>query len=570
MKKLKRIIALLLCAATVLAFAACGKTTENGPAGSTTAPADSGGAGGTPSGEAPAAEKKIIRIRDTGMLGSLDPAGDASGMYTSFAMYGLCYLVNFNDLGEMTYEAAESYETNADQTVWTFHLRPEGKWSDGSPVIADDFINTLRNTLTPGSGSAHMTELFVIKGARETQPAEGQEFDPSTLDNLGVKAIDDFTLEFTLNAPCPYFLKLTTVFTFAPSKSGVATRENKTWYTNPDTYLCNGPYYLAEFVQDERYVLKKNQYFYDADKVKIDTIEFIVIPDSMAAAAAYETGELDYASSLLDTSFQQYAGMPDLVGWTVPTTVFLQYNFEKAPAFNDIRVREAVSLAINRQDVCTSLGDGFTPNYNFVAPSMSSNDDTSGKVWVDERPQLFSEDLEKAKQLLADAGYPNGEGFPVYTYVYRNSTSSPDVAVALQAQLKANLGINIELQGVEIGVFYAMRRDADYELLGNSWTAVTMEPITFLEVFMTGGGFASNAHISDATYDELVKKSNIELVPATRNAQMHDADKYLVAEQFYIAPILTQEIFSLRNPKITGVEKTANGSSCFRFADIEG
>jgi oligopeptide transport system substrate-binding protein len=539
MKRMKSIIAILLCIATLTTFTACGGNSD--------------------------ISGKVLTMSSGGLEGSYDPAGEAAGSFVEFAKLCLDPLVSFDDKGTLILEAAESYETNDNQTVWTFHLRENGKWSDGSAVIADDFINTIHRALYPDSGSMYSSELYILTGAAESQPKEGETFDPAKLDAVGAKAIDDSTLEFTLTKPCVYFLKLLTLPVFEPSKAGVATRENATWYNDPKTHLTNGPFYLSEFKPEQQIVLKKNTYYHQADKVNFDTVVLKTITDVMASAAAYATGEVDVASGLLDTVINEYEGKPDLTYWNMQTTVFMQFNLQKAPVMQDVRVREAIALALNRQNICTVVGSNLKPSFNYVAKEMVSN--SSDKKFSEEVPQLFNEDADRAKQLLADAGYPGGVGFPELTYTYASSTTGSDVAVAIQAQLKDTLGINMKLQSVETGVYYPMRRSGDFEILRNSWTADYTDPINYLAQFVTGAGFASSTTISDADYDRLVEQSNIETDPVKRNQLLHDAERLLVSEKFYIIPVYTSVYVGLRNPKISGVTKNDRDEAMYRFAD---
>ncbi|MDR0839735.1 MAG: peptide ABC transporter substrate-binding protein, partial [Oscillospiraceae bacterium] len=410
-KKVVSLLALLICIALVAGLAACGPKTDSG-----------GGGGGPASPGAPSSGEKILRVHTDMMQGTLDPAGNASITFVGYAPYALDKLVAFDDKGAVIYRAAESYETNADQTVWTFHLRENAKWSDGSPVKAEDFVNTVRNSLAPSAGSMYSGELYVLKGAEEA--AE----DYSLVEQVGAIAVDDFTLEFDLKYPCAYFLKLVTLPVFAPSKAEYAKLENTNWYDNPATSLGNGPFYMSEFVQDQKIVLKKNPYFYDAANVKLDGVVMTVIPDIMAAAAAYETGEVDIASGLLDTVMTQYEGKPDLNTWAMQTTVFVLANLDKAPVMQDVRVREAFAIGLKRADLCAAIGTDLSPSFSFVANQMVSN--ATDKKFSEERPQLFEEDIARAKQLLADAGYPDGAGFPELTYTYPSGGKNGDVAVA--------------------------------------------------------------------------------------------------------------------------------------------
>lgn len=555
MKKLNKAAAVFVCIIMMLPLASCGS------AGSAESKKNS---------------VKSITLASGAMEGTLDPAGDASSTFVEYAKLALDPLISFNDQGTLLYETAESYTTNSDDTVWTFKLRQNGKWSDGSAVTADDYINTIKRALAPDSNSMYASELYILQGATDAIELSEKKDDAGNITQAarafdiskftGAKAIDAYTLEFTLSYPTPYFLKLLALPVFQPSKTG-KTESSKTWYQEPGNSLANGAFYLTEFKLDDKIVLKKNPNYWQADKVKLDEIVLKIITDKTAAESAYKTGEVDVASGLQDTVMETWAGKPDLYFWNMQTTVFLQFSMNNAPVFQDPKVRQAFALGINRQELCTAVGADLSPSFNFVANAMVSN--ASNQLFSKEVGQLFTEDLDKAKQLLSEAGYPNGTGFPKLKYLYGGTGKNPQVAEALQAQLKANLGVEIELQAVEMGVYMPARRSGDYELLRNSWTADYADPINYLALFAEGGGFARSAGISDPVYNEIVAASNKETDKTARNKLLHQAEQRLVAENFYVCPLYTQRYVGLRNPRITGLEKNDRDESMYRFVDIK-
>ena len=189
---------------------------------------------------------KELFIATVSGSGDLDPAGIAIDMWTEYCKLCVDPLIRFDEAGNIIYEAAESYEVSDDELVWTFHLREDGKWSDGSPVIAGDFINTIHRALNPDNGmSIYASVLYSIVGAQEARSGEGD------LDSVAAVALDDYTLQFTLKAPCTYFTSLLTVGPFYPSKTGLATLEDPSWWKNPASSLGNGAFYLTDFVDGE-------------------------------------------------------------------------------------------------------------------------------------------------------------------------------------------------------------------------------------------------------------------------------------------------------------------------------
>ena len=505
------------------------------------------------------AEEKVLNIATVSGAGDLDPAGIAIDMWTEYAKLCVDPLIRFDADGNVVYEAAESYEVSEDNLVWTFHLRSEAKWSDGSAVVADDFINTIRRALNPENGmSIYASVLYSIEGAQEARSGAG------SLDDVAVVALDDYTLQMTLKAPCTYFTSLLTVGPFYPSKSGLATLENPSWWKNPETSLGNGAYYLAEYADSDHYIVRKNPYYWNADAVNIDTINVHLIYDQQALLAAYQTGEVDVATGLPDYIASAYEGSDELFIWNMLTSKFMLPNLNVAP-LNDVRVREAIALGINRAQICAVIGSDYIPSTSYVAEFMLSN--ASSEYFSKERDPLFVEDVERAKALLAEAGYPNGEGFPTLTYTYPNSDKDALLAQAIQAQLKQNLGISIQLNGVEDQVYSSTRAEGSYDLIRHSWTADFNDPINYLDLYTSYSGGNYNG-VNSPEYDALIEASNLTSDQVERNDLLHQAEQLLVGENFYVIPVTTQVYICLWKPGLTNVSINEKGEPMYRYADI--
>ncbi|HIZ20096.1 MAG TPA: peptide ABC transporter substrate-binding protein [Firmicutes bacterium] len=538
MKKTKRWLSLLLAASLCVSLAAC-----------------SGGGGNS---SAASSGEKVLTLSDAELEGGFDPAGFALGGWVTFARLCSAPLLSYDNEGNEIMESAESYETSDDQLVWTFHLREDAKWSDGSAVTAADFINTIRRALDPEtSQSIYADQLYVIAGAEAYHAGEG------SWEGVQVFASDDYTLEFHLAQPCGYFLKLLSLPVYYPSKEGVATTENEAWATTPETCLCNGAYMLTEFVQGQYYTIEKNPYYYNAGEVKIDTITTRIINDTQAKIAAYEAGEIDVANGLPDYIETQYEGTDELAIWNMLTTLAVMPNLEVEP-LDDVRVREAIALALSRDTIAASMGANYEASYTWVPKYMQSN---VGSGLFSEEAASFSEDAERAKELLAEAGYPDGAGFPNLTYTYPNNDKDALLAQALQAQLKSVLNIDISLQAQESEVYNTTKSEGSFDLLRYSWTADFDDPINYLSMFVSTSALNFN-HVSDSAFDEAVAASNVASDQQERNGYLHEAETILVDENFYIIPVTTMHYIGLRNPSITNVQYDGTGLSLYRYADI--
>ena len=455
---------------------------------------------------------------------------------------------------------AESWESNEDGSVWTFHLREDALWSDGSPVTSADFINTITRALDPASGSGYANYLFPIENAEAIYNGEAD------MTSLGVETPDDSTIVFHLAEPCVYFLDLLRLPVYTPSCSEYADSVDSGWDRDPETSLSNGPFRLAEYVPDQYFVLEKNEYYWNADAVDLDTITYRFFDDTQSMANAYEAGEVDVATSLSFAVMEAYEGTDDLFVTDQIATRYIYMNLDVEP-LNDVRVREAINLAVNREELCQIVGSDTEPTYNLVAKYMK--DKNTGEYFVDEADQPFEEDAAKAQQLLAEAGYPDGEGFPELTYSYPTLEMDSDTAQVIQEQLKENLNITINLEAQELQANYSTRYAGDFDLCRMNWTADFADPYTYLSMLLSNSTYNCSG-IDDPEYDSIVAASNSESDPAKRSELLHQAEQLAVGEQFYIIPLFAMKSVNLVDPDITGIRQIpASGALEYRYADID-
>ena len=510
----------------------------------------------------PSAEEgeKGITVAISSDTGTMDPAGSIALTYLAYSVSALDELLTYNENGEIEYRAAESYEVNDDSTVWTFHLREDALWSDGTPVTSADFMNTITRALDPASGSGYANYLFPIENAEAIYNGEAD------VDSLGVETPDEHTLIFRLAEPCVYFLDLLRLPVYTPSYSEYADSVDSGWDRDPETSLSNGPFCLAEYVPDQYFVLEKNENYWNADAVKLDTITYRFFDDTQSMANAYEAGEADVATSLSSTVMEAYEGTDDLFVTDQIATRYIYMNLNVEP-LNDVRVREAINLAINREELCQIVGSDTEPAYNLVAKYMK--DKNTGEYFVDEADQPFEEDVAKAHELLAEAGYPNGEGFPELTYNYPTLEMDSDTAQVIQEQLKENLNITINLEAQELQANYSTRYAGDFDLCRMNWTADFADPYTYLSMLLSNSTYNCSG-INDMEYDSIVAASNSESDPAKRSELLHQAEQLAVGEQFYIIPLFAMKSVNLVNPDITGIRQIpASGALEYRYADID-
>jgi oligopeptide transport system substrate-binding protein len=483
---------------------------------------------------------RIIELRTANQpeSGEYDPAGAAGYVYFTYQSYTLQGLVKYDPNGAMKPATAESWDISPDLKTYTFHLRNDAKWSDGSDVTSADFKNTIVRALNPDNGSWYVDFLFVIKGSSELFSGKG------SVNDLGITCPDDKTLVITLYSPCAYFLDLCcNIPTYMPSNSKYATDADKTWDMDPAKNLGNGPWHMAERKAGEYVVYEKNPYYYDAEKVNVLKITDLFMDDDQAKASAYQTGEINILSGAPSTIAEAYEGKPDLKFSEVPQTNYILFNINMKP-FDDVRVRKAFSLALNRKDISAVVGKSCVPSTTLVGKFYKSK--VNGASWGQLQGNLLDEDLTKAKQLLAEAGYPEGKGLPKIIYTYPAMNYEGDVAQVLQQEWK-QLGVDVELQAMEYEVYVDERRNGKLQLARHQWYADYNDPTTWLMMYADGNSL-NDIKWKNIEYNKLLTESNGELDVAGREQLLLSAEKILVSDETVVCPLFTNNNTNLIDP----------------------
>ena len=284
-------------------------------------------------------------------------------------------------------------------------------------------------------------------------------------------------------------------------------------------------------------------------------------------ANAYESGEADVACGLQASVMDLYEGQDDLVVTNNIATRYIYPNLNVKP-LDDVRVRKAINLAIDREELCSIVGADTEPTVNFVAKYMK--DKSTGTYFVDGAEAPFEENVKEAQELLAEAGYPDGKGFPALTYNYPSLELDSDTAQVVQEQLKKNLNIDVKLNAQELQVNYTERKAGNFDLCRMNWTADFADPYTYLSMLLSNSTYNCSG-IRDTQYDTLVGLSDTETDAAKRSELMHQAEKLAVGEQFYIIPLFSTKSCNLIRPDITGITQIpATGALEYRYADITG
>lgn len=458
---------------------------------------------------------------------------------------------------------AESYELSEDGTVYTFHLR-DCKWSDGEPVKAGDFEYAWKRALNPDTAAEYAYQLFYLKNGEAYNTGE------ATADDVGVKALDDKTLEVTLESPVPYFLSLAAFPTYFPVRQDVVEANGDKWTLSPETYISNGPFKMSEWKEKESITFVKNENYWEADKVKLDTLVFRVIDDEATYLGAFKSGELDIIESPPTTEIPTLLAEGTAEIYPYLGTYFYVFNVsenhydEEAYQFlSDPNVRKALALAIDRTLIVEKVAQGGqTPAESYVPKGIV---DTEGNEFFKSYLPATA-DVEEAQRLLAEAGYPNGEGAPTITFTYNTGSGHQMIAQAIQDMWKNNLGINIELKNEEWAVFQDTRNNFNYSIARHGWIADYNDPMTFLEMWVTGTG-QNNAGYSNPEYDELISQAKSELDGTKRTELLHKAEDVLM-EDMPILPIYYYTNVICANPKVKDFYKSPLGQMEFSRAYV--
>ncbi|MBQ6174316.1 MAG: peptide ABC transporter substrate-binding protein [Clostridia bacterium] len=451
---------------------------------------------------------------------------------------------------------ADHYDVSEDGLVYTFTLKEGLKWSDGSPLTARDFEFSWIRALAPDSRCA--SDLWIIKNGKAYNNSECKA------EEVGVKALDDLTFQVTLENNTPWLISLTATTSFFPVKKDLV-ENNDNWKASVDTYVSNGPFMLVEFRHSNKLILKKNPNYYSADTVKIDEVDFVVIANSSAELIAYGNGEINVSTNLDAEALKRYAGTEE---FHTSGRVGIQYcDFNcNLPEFSDKRVRQAFAMAINRQSLLTMLGIVEPAVYGFVPYAQPSLTDSS-KSYREVAGDMFKEDVAEAKRLLAEAGYPDGAGFPEVVIVTKNDEQQLRMAQILSQMWKDNLGISCKIDPRESSSYWGDLARGDFSVDRNGYTVDYADASANLKIWVTGSN-ASENQWDDPVYDELFNKTLAMTDPAEREAALIEAEKYL-ADQMPGMPMYSYDNQYLVKPNVTGVTCNPIGHIFYEYADIK-
>ncbi len=479
---------------------------------------------------------------------------------------------------------AEKYTVSDDGLTWTFTMRDGLKWSDGTELNAKDFEYTFKRIADVKLAAPYAdTVIGMIDGYKDAignPDADGKTTTEPNTDLLNVKASEDGkTLTVKLAYPCSYFDKIVAFGTMSPVQKATVEANGDAWATKPETYVCNGPYMISEWTESERIVCKKNPNYvggWDSSKIVTDTLNFLLLEDESASFAAYNSGEAQLIKNVPTEeipSLKKSTEGGDFYVDTILGTYYLNMNTQKAP-FNDVNVRKALNLAIDRDYIANTLMQGtYSPAYNFAGPGLVDNEGMffDNSVKANGGETYISKDFEAnkaaAKAALAEAGYPDGKGFPTITYSTNDAGYHKVVAEYLQQQYKEVLGIEMKIDIVEWKAFTPQRRAGNYEMARNGWVMDYNDASNMIELFLSTNGNNDGKYNSKA-FDDALNGSKVA-DSKVHFEKLHEAEKIMM-DDYACIPVAYYNDFWLQSKTLKGTWHSPYGYWYLQYAYIEG
>ena len=437
---------------------------------------------------------------------------------------------------------AQSWQEGLDGKTYVFHLREDAKWSNGDPVTAGDFVYSWRRALLPALGNNYAYMQYYLKNAERFHQGEITDFS-----EVGVTAPDDYTLRVVLEYPTPFFLQLLTHQSYFPVHRATieafgAADERGTLWTRPGNYVGNGPFKLKEWVLNRSIVVEKNEHYWDADTVQLNQVVFYPIQNVTTEERMFRAGQLHLTSSAPVDKLEYYRKESPETMRIFPyfSTYYYMLN-TGVPPLDRQKVRQALAMSIDRQQIVDKITKaGEFPAFSYTPP------DTNGYT---ARAQVEF-DVERARALLAEAGYPDGEGLPAIELMYNTSEGHRRIAIAIQQMWKTNLNVDITLLNNDWKVYLDKRDAKDYQVARAGWIGDYLDPNTFLDMFTSYSG-NNDTGWSSKRYDALITQAGKTVDRDGRYALLQEAEALLMAE-LPIIPIYTYVSKSLVSPDVRG------------------
>ncbi len=450
--------------------------------------------------------------------------------------------------------------THENFITWTFKLQPKGQWNDGRALTAEDFIYAYRRMLTAELGADYANMLYPMLNAEEYHTGKINDFA-----QVGVKALDPFTLQITLKGPAPYLPSMLKHYSWFPvprhaiEKHGRMIERNTRW-TRPGNLVCNGPFMLKTWQVNQSVEVERNPHYWDAANVSLNGIHFLPIVSDTTEERAFLDGQLHVTLTLPLSKIPGYRESKSDLFFSEPllSVYFYRFNVTQKP-FDHPLVRQALALAIDRDSITRNiLRAGQQPATGLTPPGCTPGYQT---------PNLLRFDPAEARRLLAAAGFPDGKGFPPFDILINTNESHRAIAEAVQAMWKQHLNIPAGVLNQDWGVYLESQRELDYQVCRAAWVGDYLDPSTFLTMWQTGDG-NNNTGWSSARYDELIKQSFREGDAAKRLAILNEAETILLNE-VPMLPVYWYTHSYLKRPEVKGLLPSLLEHRCYKAVALK-
>ena len=455
--------------------------------------------------------------------------------------------------------AAASWEHSPDFVTWTFHLQPQGKWSDGKPVTAGDFVYSYERALTPALASDYSSMLHPLLNAEAFNKGEITDFS-----KVGVKAIDDHTLVLTLKGPTPFLPSMLKHYLWFPvprhaiEKHGKMTDRDTKW-TRPGSMVGNGPFKLKEWRFTHSITADRNPHYWDAAAVKLRELVFLPIQNIGTEDRAFNDGQIHVTHTIPLDKIPVYREKRPKEYHEDPllSVYFYRCNVTKPP-FNDKRVRKALAMAVDRESLIKNvLRAGQKPALGFTPPGCGEGYDT---------PRVLKFDPTEARRLLAEAGFPDGKGFPKFEILINSSEAHRTIAEAMMAMWKQHLSLPVTVLNQDWSVYLKSQRELDFSVCRAGWVGDYLDPFTFLSIWQKNDG-NNNTGWHQPRYDELMAASCLEADAPKRAALLREAEELLL-DELPILPIYWYVHSYMLKPTVKNWHPSLLEHRCYKAVDL--
>ncbi|PFX59977.1 peptide ABC transporter substrate-binding protein [Bacillus wiedmannii] len=493
------------------------------------------------------AKKQVLNVTVSEEIPSLDTAKTMDGTSAHVMQNIFEGLYVLDDQDQPIPAVAKSFKRSEDGKKYTFDLRKDAKWSNGDNVTANDFMFAWKRAIIPETASQYASMLFHVKNAKEINKGT------MPLDNLGVKAINDYKLEVELEQPIPYFLQLLALPIYLPQHESFLKEQGKNYALESSNLIYNGPFVLEKWKHEQEFQLKKNATYWDEKKVKLDEINFQIVKDTMTAVNLYEAGNLDRVP--INSQFvDKYKGNKELHMSSDPGIAMLRFN-EKNNALANKKVRQSISLALNKEDFVAHFINNGAKSASGLVPVGHVNEET-GKDFRKENGDLSSYDLQNAKKIWEEAKKELGVEQVNFEFLTFEQDNAKRMAEYIKGDLEKNLhGLTIQIKQQPFKQKLQLEQTGDYDITMANWGPDYKDPISYLELFTTGNQ-NNKMNYSNSRFDELIKKAKTDFVlePEKRWGALLEAEQVLL-EDAAVAPLYHIGSAYVQKDYVKGIEK---------------